>query len=150
MPIKPIISNIYFTVQRLVKLTNGERSRMEAENNKKRRQQRLETCCWYLLQQCTTLLRSSRKDSSSQLYDTKKKLPNPKWASAATKKGLRLTCDRNHELVQWMCTGYGCYRDQVVDEAVGVGNKVARTDFDVQCDGALTQNVLERREDKNH
>jgi hypothetical protein len=45
-----------------------------------------------------------------------------------------------------MCTGYGCYRDQIVDEAVGVGYKVAWTDFDVQRDGALTQNVLERRE----
>jgi hypothetical protein len=42
-----------------------------------------------------------------------------------------------------MRIGYGYYRDQVVDEAVGVGNKVSRTNFDVQGDGALAEDVLQ-------
>jgi hypothetical protein len=57
---------------------------------------------------------------------------------------MKLTRNRNHELIQWMCFGNCLYRDQVVDEAVGVGNKEAWMDFDVQCDGVLTQNVLEK------
>jgi hypothetical protein len=48
-----------------------------------------------------------------------------------------------------MCTGDRLYRDQVIDEAVCVGNKVAWTDFDVQRDSALAQNVLEREKHKS-
>lgn len=44
-----------------------------------------------------------------------------------------------------MGAGYCLYRDQIVDEAVGVGNKAAWTYFDVQSDCALIENVLEKR-----
>jgi hypothetical protein len=59
-----------------------------------------------------------------------------------------LTCDRNHELIQWMSTSYSFYRDQVVDETVGVGYEIAWTDFDVQCDGTLVENVLWRKREE--
>lgn len=47
-----------------------------------------------------------------------------------------------------MCTGDRLYRDQIIDEAIGVGNKVAWMDFDVQRDGALAENVLQNEKKK--
>lgn len=45
-----------------------------------------------------------------------------------------------------MRTGYCLYRDQIINKAIGVGNKVAWTDFDVKRDSALAENVLEKNE----
>lgn len=47
-----------------------------------------------------------------------------------------------------MCTGDRLYRDQIIDEAIGVGNKVAWMDFDVQRDSALAENVLQNEKKK--